>query len=389
MAKAKNPGKLTAKPAGMTVAAAPAVESADFPDALAIINSLAGQRDGIEWNLRVYKVENMGRGVSEKQPFLFEVQLENLPNLETQLADIYPAGGTFRVQVRADNQLIKNIKLEIAPRPGYKPPPPSYLAPIATAPAEPREREADRVEVFFGRMAEMMERSAQQTRDLIASIAKAPAAPTLADQLAMFQQFQAMLPKGAQENSMELFQKGMDFATKIFETRGGGDSGTSWLDVFKEAMGSPVVKDMLGAMMQAAANTQAPQNGQQPANAGAVPYYPQQPGAFPQAGAFVSPQNPQAVQIIDTLCRQAAAGVEPKFVASQVGNNMPPTLMDELEAQDDVTGYLIRQFPQVAMHRDWFNALVAEIWEEEQTAQPSHTMQKPDARPPGPLESQA
>jgi hypothetical protein len=208
----------------------------------------------------------------------------------------------------------------------------------------------------------------------MATANKPAAAPTLTEQLQLFQQMQALLPKGQQENTMQMFEKGMDFATKLFDARGGGEGGASWLDIVKEALGSPLIKDALAAMAVAA---------QQPINQ--PPQLP--PGMAPPANmappdSLISPQNPIAAQAIDTLCRQAAAGVDPKFVAQQVANNMPAPLMDELEQQDDVIGFLISRFPAVAHHRAWFAALVAEIWEEGESPAPSHTLANPNAGAP-------
>jgi hypothetical protein len=358
MAAAKKATKLTGKAIAPAVPAASVMETSEFPDALSYINSLATSREGVEWDCRVYKIENAGRGVTEKQPFLFNVQLEDLPTLESVLADQFPGGGSFRVQVRADNQLVKNIKLDIAARPGYKPPPPAYLAAVHATPADPPA--GDRMEMFFSRLAEMQERSARETRELIASIAAAkPAAPSILDQIQLFTQIQALMPKGAQESTMAMFEKGMDFATKLFDARGGEGGGASWLDIVKEMLASPLIKDALAAMAVAA---------QQPVNA--------QPAAPP---SLISPNNHVAANAIDTLVRQAAAGVDPKMVAQQVANSMPAALMDELEQQEDVVSFLIARFPQIQPYRAWFNALVAEIWEDEQNPPPSHTMANPNA----------
>ncbi len=360
MARTKKAGKLTVKAVAPPLIVSELAES-DLGDASALIRSLTAEREGVEWNVKVYLVPGaMGRGSTDRQQYLFKCELEDLPELESRLGESYPGGGIFRVQIRADNALVKNITLDIAPRPGWKPPPPSYLTPVAPPAAEAQS--TDRMEMFFGRMAEMMERSAQQTRDMIAAISArptAPAAPTMAEQLQMFAQFQSMLPKGAQENSMDLFQKGMDFAMKMLEARGGGDS-TNWLDVVKEAINSPVVKDMMTGMAAAVAQQHQP--------------------ALAAPPALVSQQNPVAAQAVDTLIRQAQAGVDPKMVAQQVMNSMPPQLMDELERQDDVVQYLISQFPAVAQHRAWFAALVAEIWEEDTSGgKPSPTLSDPDA----------
>jgi hypothetical protein len=98
----------------------------------------------------------------------------------------------------------------------------------------------------------------------------------------------------------------------------------------------------------------------------------------------VSPQNPAAAQIIDTLIRKATAGVDPKFVAQQLIEKIPQQLSDELEEQDDIVEYLSHKFPAVRLHKAWFEALVAEIWETEQSPGPSPTMNDPNAGKPGP-----
>lgn len=362
MAKAKNPGKLTAKPAASAIAPPGQLETGDFPDAMSYINSLAATREGVVWDCRVYQVMQAGRGVKEGQPFLFDCQLEDLPNLEMDLASQYPGGGTFRVQVRADNQLVRIIKLEIAARPGYKPPPPAYLTPVQIPHAD--NPQTDRMDLFLTRMADMQRAADERIEKLILALAgNKQAAPTMMEQLALFSEFQKLSPKGAQENTFDIFQKGIDFAKTIFEARSDSGGGTSWLDFAREALSSPVVKEVL-----AAANAAAVQ--QHNANA-------------PQLAkpVLVSPENPAAAQAIDTLLRQASAGVDPKFVAQQAWDTVPAAVMEELEQQDDVVGYIIAKFPQAASQRAWLTALVAELWEPEQTAPQSPAMQPPNVQP--------
>lgn len=353
MAKRQNTGKLTAKSASAPAIAPAEVETGDFPDAMSYINSLAASREGVEWNCRVYQILSAGRGATERMPYLYDVQLEDLPEQEARLGNEYPGGGSFRVAVRMNNALLKNIRLDIAPRPGYKAPAPAWqvaaAAPIAEAP------QTDRLESIFVRMAEMQERSAQQTRDLIAGLMAArpaSASSTLNEQLEIFTKFQAMIPKGQQESTQQSFEKGMEFAMKIVEARGsGGDGGMDWVGLAKEALSSPLIKDMLASMATAA---QAGQG--------------QQPQPLIASPATASPESQQAAQAIDMLLSQAAAGVDPKFTAAQVWQLVPAAFMEELEAQDDVAGYLIAKFPQAAPHRAWLERLVAELWEPEQSA---------------------
>lgn len=375
MAKRPNSGKLTAKPANSAQqTAAAALDDAgiiEFPDAVAYIKALGNEREGIEWNLRVYKLDGSGRGVKIGQQFLFEVEPEELPGLETNLAESYPAGGLFKVVVRADNQIVRSAQLNIAPRPGYRPPPPAYLQPVAPAPAAEAQ---DRTESFFTRMTQVLEHSAQQTRELIAAIANrpTPAAPTLKEQVEMLSMIQNLMPKGAQENTMEMFEKGMTFASKIYDARGDSGGGASWMDIIKEAIAAPEFRQALGAIAAGAQHAHAAQL------------------AAPQPVALLSPQNPVAAQVMDTLLRQAVAGVDPKFVAQKLFDQLPPEVVQELEAQGDnanVVGYIIHQFPQAQIHRAWLSALVSSMWDDE-APPPSPTMNDANARPDGPQQSQ-
>jgi hypothetical protein len=370
MAKRQNTGKLTAKPAAALLAPPADVDSADFPDALSFINSLVATREGTEWNCRVYQVFAAGRGAKESMPFLFDVALEDLPDLESNLAANYPAGGTFRVQVRANNALVRNIKLEIAPRPGYRAPPPAWAVQPATIP-QAESQPTNQLEMFWTRMAEMNRAADERIEKLLTALTtqKQVAPPTITEQLAMFAEFQKLAPKGAQENGMDLFQKGMDFALKLADARGGGD-GTNWLDLIKEALHSPLLQQALQGMATAAA---------QPGTAALPP--PQPESVFHQG-------NPQAAQAMDTLLRQAQAGVDPKFVAAQIWEKVPAPFMEELEQQPDPVAFIIARFPLAAAHKDWLVKLVAELWEDAQTLPPSPTLSPNNARPANPVQSQ-
>lgn len=367
MVKRKTVAKLTGKPAGAVALASESAllvgEAGDFPDALHFLNSLSQERDGIDWDIRVYQLTGgMGRGQSNKQLFLFNIALEDMPSLESNLADQYPGGGSFRVQARADGALVKNIAVEIAPRPGFKPPPPSYLTPAAVPHAEATG--GDRMENFFARLAEQAREDARLTRELIAAIAGRPAVapPTLSEQLAIFKQFQELAPQGAQSNAMAMFQQGIDTAKSMMELSGGG-GGKGWMDVFSDAINSPAVKEIILAaasgVKEHAAHAQLP----------------------PPVQQLVSPNNPVAVQMIDTLIRQANLKIAPEEVARQIVDMAPQALMDELETQGDILAYLIHQFPPLGPHRAWLEQVVSIIWEkvpDEATPSPtlSHAPQK-------------
>jgi hypothetical protein len=398
MATSRNAGKLPAKTAArapLAPASAPidAQQSDEgMGDALSLIRSLTADREGAEWNVKVYQViGGVGRGTSGRQQFLFEVALEDLPQLEAALAEQFPAGGVFRVAIRADNQLIKNPLLDIAPRPGYRAPLPAYLQaapsspPAAGAPAG--ESATDRLLL---QLIEMNRASEERTARMIQSLAErftlpAPApAPTLADQIETFTKLQALIPTGAQANTMEVFEKGMSFAQKIYDARddSGGGTGSTWVDIVRDALSSPNVKEIIaGAMAGAGAAVAAP--------AGALPPAPatvtQAPAAAPAPA--LDPKNPAVLHIIETLAGQAASGADPAAVAEQALAGIPPAILDELESHEDIAGHLCGLFPQLAPHRAWLEAVIANMYEGEQPSAASPTMNDPNARlsdsPPG------
>ena len=388
MARASKPGKLTAKPAAGG-SAPPILDenlANDLGDARALIATLTAGRADADWNVKIYHVPGrMGpNAAGNRQQFLFECQLEELPTLEQQLAEQFPGGGIFRVMIRADNQLVKTATLDIAPRPGYKPPPPSYLANV---PAPPTTVEAapDRVEGFFSRMADMMERSARETRELIASLAaNREKPPTLLEQLQVFGEIQKLMPKAAQENTQASFEKGMAFAKTIYDAAEKGGGGGGWMDIILEALKSPVVKELVQQIQTAAPAAAA---ALAPPAAVVDPFAPAPAPGFNQAAParLVTAQNVIAANAIKTLVTQAENGMDPAIIAQQALNTIPENYLDELEAVSDdpagIAAYLAQEFPGVAQHRAWFDRLVAEMYEPEQAPGPAQTLSDPNARP--------
>lgn len=392
MAKAKKAGKLTAKPAGTPGGVVVLDENlgADLGDARALIQTLTAGREDAEWNVKVYLVPGgMGRGAGGRQQFLFEVQLEDLPNLEQQLAAEFPGGGIFRVMIRADNILQKNATLDIAPRPGWKPPPPSYLTPVTPPLAAPAAEAPDRLERFFDRLADMIDKGAQQTRELIAAMSSnKEKPPTLLEQLQVFGEIQKLMPKAAQENTQASFEKGMEFAKTIYEAAD-RSGGAGWLDIMKEALASPAVQELVKAMATAAPAAVAALPQHQPLAAPpSNPFAPPAPQPL-QAPRAVSAGNPIARNAIETLIKQAEAGIDAAAVAPQVLNSLPENILEELEQQQDMLSFLEREFPAISQHRQWFAALIAEMYEPEQPIPAAGTMADPNAGLENPPESQS
>lgn len=367
MAKAAKSRKLTGKALGTAgaapVIAGPVQDMPEFSDALALISTLSGERQGVEWDIKVYLTTGTGgRGNTAKPQFLFSVELDDLRHLEERLAETYApqGGGDFRVMVRADNELVKNIPLSIAPLPGWKPPRPSYLPAIVT----PENPQTDRS--GMDRIADLILAGQEQTRQLIAALANRPEQkqPTLLEQIQLMSEIQKLAPQGQQQAGMDMFNKAFELAKTMYEGQSSG-GGKSWLDVVETALNSPIIKDMLSGAVAAAASAH------------------NQPPQLAQPPRLVTQQNQIAVQMIETLLKQAVVPVDPKVVADQINDHAPHALMDELGAQDDIAGYIIQNFPQAAPHRAWLEQVIANIWTpDDGVPSPTFNQPPPNAQAP-------
>lgn len=384
MARGASKGKIVPKPAEIPETPPPAPEDSDFTDALAAIKGL-GAQDGIEWSIKVYQVMGGAGRSGGPQPYLFSITLDELATLEDTLSETYPGGGRFRVMCRADGRVVKAALLEIAPRPGYKPPPPSW----ATPPAQQPSAQGSSADGTNAAVLTMLQTMQQENRTFMLAIAEKFSAPppnpaaTLDGMLGMLAKVQDLIPKAATEAPLAMFEKGMDFAMKAATLAGGDKGETGLLDLIRSAIETPGVQKAIGAMATLA--TQPPP-GSAPAPAmvenHAPPSQQGQGGEFRVAGLpFVNPQNREAANAIEMLIGQAMAGTDPKLVADQAFHMLPPAVIEELEQQDDVLGYIERAFPNITPHRVWFSQLIENMWEPDQGAPPPAGSPFLNARP--------
>jgi hypothetical protein len=207
-------GELRAEPAA----------DVEMPDALSYLNNLSQSGSEIEWDIRVYRVMgSAGRG-GGSQPFLRNVNFDELKDLEAELADAYPMGGRFRVIVRADGRVAKSVMMDIAPRPGWREPRPQSFTPqadqtqlAATPPAR------DRLELVL----EMMMKQQQQFMEAITARLAVPAAPAvdaqtiISNTMGMFRSFQEAMPKTGADNIIGVLTQGIELGKSL--AGGGGD----------------------------------------------------------------------------------------------------------------------------------------------------------------------
>ena len=356
---------------------------AEAPDAMRYINSLAQSEDGATWEVKVYLVEGAGGGraaAGKSQQYLFAWPVDQLPDLEDQLADTYPEGGRFRVMARRDTILVRSFMLEIARRPGYKPQLIArYQDPQQQQPPAPADRTTDIVALMMQRMEE----SARESREFMVLITqRLTAAPPpasvenqLTSTLALFKQFQEMSPKANPDLSLKMLEQGMELGKKI--AGGGGDNGggAGLLDVIKAAFESDIGKSLATTLIEAG-KTQQQQNNRPLTNPQLIPapvdtqtFAPapqhQQPAPAPAAEAQRVNSMAQMQEGITFLIGKAETGADPELLADQVLAMLPPEFLEAIEEAPSGINYLVTMFPQVNAQRAWFERLIDCIFEED------------------------
>lgn len=369
MAKRKNPAANTEirEEGPPQPAPAPVLlpEDGEIPDIVAAITAMAGANQGAEWEIRVYQV--YGSPVQGmKEPYLFSVGLDQLPGLENMLATNYPAGGRFRVRVRRDNQLVKAINLDIAPRPGHGT---LGAAPPRAVESQPTDdRGSPYLEKMMGQMMEMNMNFMRAVETRLAAIPQQTSpTDTLNTTMSLFKTFQEAMPKASAETSLEVLRQGIELGKMVAGNGDGEGSKTGILDIVNTLATSDIGKSIAEVLTAAARATPAPV-ASSPAPAAIAPARPMH---NPRAPAPAQPApGPQAErqqlmrQGMDFLFAQASAGADPMLLVEQVVAVLPADVMEELTEVESPVDWLQERFPRVAQHRPWFQALVDAIFEE-------------------------
>lgn len=367
--------KLTLSPLSPENPPAPPADAqldiSDFPNPLSYINALAQQHDGDDWGSRVYQIVGSGGRGQEKSPFLFPAEMEELPNLEMRLARQYPAGGRFKVVCFRNQQIVKNIFLEIAPRPGYVAPAQSWEQPVA-APAPHAPAESMAVLSAIDRMAEFMMRQTEANNAMFRAIEARLAAPVtpapdpqsfLTNTMTLFRTFQEMVPKAAGESGLQMLKDGIELGKTLGGTGAGSAEPAGLMGVITRLAESEAGKTLVTALANTMQHEQQQQRGAnqqtRPAQIPAPHQQQQRPAPQPVN------QQDQLAQGMELLFQRAAAGHDPAAMAEQVAAVLPPQIWDALMEADNATDYLQSIFPRVAQHRAWFEAVIANLFEED------------------------
>lgn len=347
------------------------------------IQAALGATPDDDWQIAVRRVQLNGKK-GGTEPFLFNIEPEDLWGLEERLRDEVGTG-TYRIVISHDRKFFKKMTISVeAP---FKPAAPATdMTAILAAIDAANKRTMDVFEARFVQLAQ-------------------PAPPAV-DPLAMLDKVMSIVgnmvkttapappPVDDSKSAIAMFTKGIEMASK-FAPGGGGE--TTFLDLFRDAMKSPIVENILGNMTQKNVNAY----GAQPGNNGYDQA--QQTAAPPFVSRLISaakqpilsvppvlPPNPETLppdqlqklmsDQIDYLITRAINGSDPSLYAETMLDNMPQPMINYMMQNPNTLAELQAVNPKIANHIPWFTDLLAAMREMVQSS--PQTEAPPDAARP-------
>ena len=340
---------------------------------------------GEDWSVYVTRLSGPDKKDGRLENRLFQKPVDDLPYINTYLADEY-GEGVYRIRVRRDRSIFQqwDVCIELSPtqKAAFRDKlralndPYGVRAPAAAG----AERAGDPIMAFIAQQAEI-------NRAILERLANppAPANPidTFAGVATAFKTFQDLMPKPEVSTGVDMFNKGMELAKEILADREAPSQRTGIMDLARDAMNNPSIGEAVGAFLQTLRQPQPanppPQRRELPPPARAPmapqPAKVQQPAAAHTLGAGTpAPEEPSAAmmqQAIDYLCNKAKEGVQPQLFTEQALGMIPNGLMEELEAADDMLALLVARFPQIEPHQLWFEALLGDMFPPIEEGEPS------------------
>lgn len=365
----------------------------ELPDVLNWIQQQLPGGGEAELNIRVYQLLGSNTRGGGTQPFLYEINPDDLANLERDLADQYPAGGRFRVMVRHGGRVVKGAVMEIAPRPNYRAPP-RFAQPqpfeqqqqqVTLPPASPLESAMAQFLKFqmeeSARNREFQNAMLTALRDRPAQAAVDPQA-IIANTMGMFKSFQEAMPKAAGENIMDVLTKGIEFG-KMIAGNAEPAAAKGLAGMVESLVSSDLGKSLAQVVMQGANHAAAPPQQHQlthqaPAGpARVIPRYAPAPRQAPPVEVAPAVDGQTMNNAMQFLFGQAQAGADPGLLAEQVGPMIPEHVWNALEASENPVEYLASMYPKVNHFRPWFDRLADNLLEDAPAGDDTATI--PDA----------
>jgi hypothetical protein len=306
----------------------PSDERSDAQEA-DILASLDAPEEGIEYQIRVFQLENKPNG-NARETYLFTCEKDLLPELWDKLRDTYGTG-SYRVRVRrvgnGANYQIHQMDRAVRSLTGI---------PAAPAAAPATIAQPNAIDARLDRLERLLEqRAAAPPMDMIQAF-------TLFEKMsARFQPATAAAPATDPKAHMEIFQQGIEFAREL-----GAPGETSIADIAGKFLQSGALEKILSPLLAARQ----------------VPTL----GAPALAAPAARPAPPPALQalLIDVLNQcgdYAAQGVDPAEVADFVYESIPMMQIRQLVGDPTMIDQLAIALPVVANNRGFFVALRGEL----------------------------
>lgn len=262
-------------------------------------------------------------------------------------------GGEFRLFISRDGKLWKNTRVCVEPKHTAQSieVAPSATAELAAALRDGFARQAEATQALL-RSATQAVRPSFAGIDIPATIAAVAAAVT-----ALRPPPVPMMPMqqpANQNQSIDMLLKGIELARELRSDMGGGGEDPSMMTLLRDVIKSPILAQAVAAASPSFLTTQPKQMLQQPTS------------ITPPAGGFARETQPRAappesmlVHYLAHLTRKAAEGGDPALYADLVLDNLDQdALISMLDRKPTAVDALIRDYPPVAQHREWFSSLV-------------------------------
>jgi hypothetical protein len=306
-------------------------EEGDPDDAFARVMAEFDQTED-DLTIKVYRVPGELNVRGEREIFLFFARPSDFPLLE-RLRDKYGTG-TYRVRVYDGNRIKRSFVYAVE----------SLARPALTAQSSELGAMVEAMKQQHATMVSLVDRlTVSAPVDPMASLERMTAV--------MVNMRQLQGEPAERESSLSVFVQGIEAAAK-FGSAGGGE--TSFLDLVKSFIESPVVKDVLGNLA-GRVQPQAPAAAGQPA--------PQlvSHAAVPAAADTSNDQVQAFLQNVTYLVSRAANGSEPGLYAEWLLDNVDEANVRELVARKNAIDELVAAVPMVGPHRVWFARLLEDV----------------------------
>lgn len=309
------------------------LEERDEAQEADILASLDAPEEGVEYQIRVFQLENKANGGNAREVYLFSCEKEMLPELWDKLRDTYGTG-QYRVRVRkmgvGFNYQIHQMDRAVKSLAGIPQPPAAQTTQPATQSAV--DQRLERIELALQQRA-----------------APSPALD-IVQMFGLFEKMSARLapatapaaaPALDPTSAMEIWKQGLQFAQEI-----GAPAEKGVMDIVASFLQSGVVEKVLSALPTRAPAAAAAHGAPQP--------QPQQLAAPPVSQQYMT-------ELLNQIGSFADQRLDPAKAAEFVFENVPMGTIRDLVEDPSMIDQMALAVPVVAKNRGYFVALRSEL----------------------------